>query len=151
MRGTEWHCPYCGSDLYAGYGTWPNSGPVYVQCISCERISEWPEVEDSQVDEDNDKEGYRLVMPFVTTTDNGGPHDPESYVCGWEMGRLDIALGTMRQLGFRAHYSQFHAANKPQAELLAMKHQMHMVATVYDENPEWMEAEFTCLPVEEGL
>lgn len=96
----------------------------------------------------DDEAQYEPVMRFVTTKDNGGPHDSESYVCGYEMGALDAALGVMRGLGFRTHLTQLHTANQPQADLLAMKHRVDVSFHVYDECPEWMEVEFALGAVE---
>lgn len=91
----------------------------------------------------NDEPGYALVMPFVTTTDQGGPHDAESYIAGFEMGRLDATLSVMRQLGFRSHWTQIHASNRAQADLLAMRYRLIVEFTEYENFPEWLEAEFT--------
>lgn len=60
-----------------------------------------------------------LVMPFVSVESKGGPHDDDSYVCGWEMGALDSEL---------AHREQpllervIHETNTGQADLVAMRY-----------------------------
>lgn len=63
--------------------------------------------------------GYDLVMPFVTVTSKGGPHDDAAYTAGWEMGHLDAVLEHASDLIVER---TIHAANAPQADLLAMKH-----------------------------
>lgn len=63
---------------------------------------------------------YSLVMPFVSCVSNGGPHDDESYVCGWECGALDRELGARNQP--YVWKGMVHRANLPQIELIAMKH-----------------------------
>lgn len=65
---------------------------------------------------------YEMFMPFVTAVSNGGVHDDRAYVAGFEMGRLDAELGMIRQLGLVPGPKVMHAENKPQADLLAMKH-----------------------------
>lgn len=40
---------------------------------------------------------YDLVMPFVTVTSAGGPHDDDAYVAGFEMGALDACLRRLRR------------------------------------------------------
>lgn len=67
---------------------------------------------------------YGLVMPFVVCTSKGGPYNDDAYVAGWEAGALDMALefaplrpGTIMRLP-----QAFHAANRPQIDLIAMKH-----------------------------
>lgn len=86
---------------------------------------------------------YEPFMRAVTTTDNGGPHDPASYGCGWEMGRLYAVLGTMRHLGILTHVTQIHTVNVPQADLYAMHFHLDAKFETYDEVPDWTEATFT--------
>lgn len=66
-----------------------------------------------------DENEYGLVMPFVTTASNGGPHDDESYTAGWEMGALDAYLFRVKP---DSHVATIHAANVQQADLIAMRH-----------------------------
>lgn len=62
---------------------------------------------------------HRLVMPFVTVTSKGGPHDDGSYVAGFEMGSLDIELRIGR--GWVAVLERtIQTVNRPQADLIAM-------------------------------
>ena len=59
-----------------------------------------------------------MIMPFVTVTSKGGPHDDESYACGWEMGALDALLG----FGHPSSVAQaIHSSNLAQADLIAMR------------------------------
>lgn len=82
--------------------------------------------------EPRDEPGYGLVMPFVSVTSKGGPHDDEAYVCGWEMGQLDARLQYERPLLLE---QTIHAANTAQADLVAMKH--GYAATVRQTDNEW--------------
>lgn len=67
---------------------------------------------------DDSSDELELVMPFVTVRSKGGPHDDESYSCGWEMGALDELL---EHRAPAVHTQLIHAANQPQADLIAMK------------------------------
>lgn len=70
---------------------------------------------------DGEEAPLELVMPFVTVTSVGGPHDDGSYVAGWTCGRLDARLGMFAHLGVPSHVEWFAAALVPQVELIAMK------------------------------
>jgi hypothetical protein len=73
-------------------------------------------------DEENETE-FGLVMPFVVCASQGGPYDDDSYVAGYEAGKLDaeLALGPPHVLAFWPPALSFHAENKPQLDLVAMK------------------------------
>lgn len=74
-----------------------------------------------------------LVMPFVTVTSKHGPHDDESYVAGWEMGKLDTVLGLMPDSPLPATYNlTVRSDNQPQVELIAMKHGYSAIVTESD-------------------
>lgn len=60
-----------------------------------------------------------LIYPFVSIASNGGPHDDESYVCGYEVGRIDAALSMLPQSVAVVRYL-IHEANIQQIDLLAM-------------------------------
>lgn len=59
-----------------------------------------------------------MVMPFVSVTSKGGPHDDESYVAGYEMGLLDACLSQ----GGKLVKCTVRTSNTRQADLLAMRH-----------------------------
>lgn len=66
---------------------------------------------------DDEESGYEIVMPFLPVQSNGGPHDDDAYVAGYEMGLLDAQLGgTVYDQG-RA----IHTENRDQADLIAMR------------------------------
>jgi len=70
------------------------------------------------MDDDEDGQGYDLVMPFLPVQSNGGPHSDDAYVAGYEMGLLDAQLG-------KSEFEQgrsIHAENREQADLIAMRH-----------------------------
>ncbi|WP_280320074.1 hypothetical protein [Nocardia wallacei] len=62
---------------------------------------------------------HRLVMPFVTVSSNGGPHDDDSYVAGFEMGHLDADLLAAAGVIARVE-GAIQTVNRPQADLIAM-------------------------------
>lgn len=70
-------------------------------------------------DHNGDNSGhYELLMPFVSVKSNGGPHDDDSFCAGYQMGLLDAELaGSVFDQG-RA----IAAANREQADLIAMRH-----------------------------
>jgi hypothetical protein len=70
-------------------------------------------------DEVNDLPRYGLVMPFVSVTSHGGPHDDASYSAGWEMGALDALLEHQKP---GIHALTIRDTNIEQADLIAMQH-----------------------------
>lgn len=62
---------------------------------------------------------YELLMPFVTVTSVGGPHDDAAYTAGFEMGRYDATLATSMD-GDRI--DTIRTENVPQADLIAMRY-----------------------------
>ncbi len=85
---------------------------------------------------------YGLVMPFVTCKTNGGIHDDDSYVAGYEMGKLDASLQVAAGIALSVKRT-IHAVNRPQADLLAMKTGWLARFEEIDGHPEWVRAEFT--------
>lgn len=77
-----------------------------------------------------EEQGYGLVMPFVTVTSKGGPHEDQAYVAGWEMGSLDARLEYERPSVLEM---PIQLANVAQADLLAMKHGYGYEITEYDD------------------
>jgi hypothetical protein len=67
---------------------------------------------------------YELVMPFVTVISKGGPHDDASYCAGWEMGKLDLNLATLKvhgEISYTLHFTLL-TENAAQIDLIAAKH-----------------------------
>lgn len=62
---------------------------------------------------------HRLVMPFVTVSSKGGPHDDAAYTAGFEMGHLDADLITAKGLVALIERT-IQTVNRPQADLIAM-------------------------------
>jgi hypothetical protein len=69
----------------------------------------------------DDGSGYELVMPFVAVASQGGKYDDESYVAGWEMGRLAAQLDLAKHMRLGLPHATIHPENVPQADLLAMR------------------------------
>lgn len=83
---------------------------------------------------------YGLMTPFVTCVTNGGPHDDTAYVAGYEMGSLDKELSMSAHLGVAVpiDYRLIHATNRPQADLIAMKHNYVAEFGDVDDFPDWL-------------
>lgn len=57
------------------------------------------------------------VLPFITTTDQGGPHDRDSYAAGWQMATLTAVLDITNPALLTM---DILTTNAPQAELICM-------------------------------
>lgn len=66
------------------------------------------------------EEQYELVMPLLPVASRGGPFDDVAYVCGFEMGLLDMQLGQGPTVCLPDR--PIHEQNREQADLLAMRH-----------------------------
>jgi hypothetical protein len=79
---------------------------------------------------------YEMVMPFVTVTSKGGPHDDNSYVAGYIMGTLDMTLKMASSLEavFKATIED---VNMPQVDLLAMRYGYKMTIEPVEDSPGW--------------
>lgn len=85
---------------------------------------------------------YGLVMPFVTVTSVGGPHDDTAYVAGFEMGALDVRLAQAAAARAVPRTTCIHTANMAQADLIAMKHGFTTTYTPIDGHPDWVYVDF---------
>lgn len=63
---------------------------------------------------------YELEMPFVTVRSKDGPHDDESYVAGFEMGRLYETLRSWNSASGIGYEAVILTDNVPQADLISM-------------------------------
>jgi hypothetical protein len=95
---------------------------------------------------DDEQAKYDLVMPFVTVTSNGGPHDDESYVAGWAMGKLAADLEPADNVGKpRAVIFMYHDVIRTdcvaQADRIAMKH--GYVASFTDLDDGWTDMQLS--------
>ena len=95
-----------------------------------------------------------IAMPFVTVASVGGPHDDESYTCGYEAAILDAELGLLEARAAGpltwAPQNAYHAANWPQLDLLAMGHGFAAKYEPFDD--QWGFITFTRLePVAAGV
>lgn len=77
-----------------------------------------------------------LVMPFVTVTSKGGPHDDASYGAGWEMGALDLRLQVAAALSLPLPQATVQRINLPQLDLIAMKNGTRMIVVDWDDLPQ---------------
>lgn len=79
---------------------------------------------------------YEMVMPFVTVTSKGGPHDDDSYVAGYIMGTLNSSLQTAATV--RASITAtIEEVNMPQAELIAMRNGYALTDESVEDFPGW--------------
>ena len=85
----------------------------------------------------NDETEYELALPFVSVVSKGGPHDDDSFVAGFEMGQLDVILGTPY---LQIHTTSIHTSNVKQADLIAMHYDFKMEAE--DEDDTWTTVTF---------
>lgn len=88
----------------------------------------------------DDEVEYELERPFVTVVSNGGPHDDESYVSGFQMGQLDVILGTP---WIQMHTFTFHTTSVKQADLIAMHFGFKMEIEQQDDT--WTTATFSLI------
>jgi hypothetical protein len=75
-------------------------------------------------DEPIEEAEFGLRMPFVVTSDNGGPFDASAYTAGWEMGALDARLDACVHHRLGPPTVVIRRENVPQAELVAMSYGM---------------------------
>ena len=97
-------------------------------------------------DDDDEPPAAELVMPFVTVTSKGGPHDDAAYCAGYEMGLLDALLGHAYTFGLVNR--TLLTDNRAQADLIAMRHGWR--STFTDLPDGWTGAEFVRVPGEKG-
>lgn len=86
---------------------------------------------------------HGLLMPFVSVTSRGGPHDDDSYVAGWEVGALHTHL-----LGAQPdqHEQNILRVNRDQADLVAMHSGYSAKFEDIPEMPTWLYATFELQP-----
>ena len=74
-------------------------------------------------DHDHD---WDLVMPFVVCTSQGGPYDDQSFVAGYQLGRLDRDLAVLAALDFASVSRMLYTDALGQADLIGMRHGYRM-------------------------
>lgn len=79
---------------------------------------------------------YEMVMPFVTVTSKGGPHDDDSYVAGYIMGTLDATLRVAATIN-ASFEATIEDPNMPQVDLLAMQHGYVTTIQPIEDSPGW--------------
>jgi hypothetical protein len=107
-------------------------------------------VSDDGLFRDEGEGTYSLVMPFLPVTSKGGPFDDQSYVAGYEMGRVDVLLSAAANLGLAPDtHLLINAENAAQVDLVAMRYGFH--CEIRDSTAEgWAEAHLTpIVPTEE--
>lgn len=93
---------------------------------------------------------FGLVMPFIVTTDNGGPYDPDAFVAGIYYGEAQ-AIARMLPLG--AIWQRYvPLALAPQLDLLAMHEGVQFRHTPWADDPDshWTLAEMQQVPFDDG-
>ena len=92
-------------------------------------------------DDDDPMPGYELVMPFVVCASNGGPYDDDSFVAGYELGRLDRDLAVHAALEYASLARTLRSASLDQADLIAMRHGYRM-RRGGEHDGEWTDVDF---------
>lgn len=83
--------------------------------------------------EGDDAPESAIAMPFVTVSSKGGPHDDQSYTCGYEMGYLDATLDALNQAAATVSWEvTIHSANLAQADLVGMQYGLTMELGTWD-------------------
>lgn len=86
---------------------------------------------------------FGLVMPFVTCTSNGGPHDDGTFVAGYECGQIDAELALAASIHAQPRERYVSTDSVPQVDLIAMRHGFHMTAEPWGKHPdEWTLVKF---------
>jgi hypothetical protein len=86
--------------------------------------------------------GYGLIMPFVVTTDAGGPFDSAAYVAGWECGAIDAFLSAAGKWGVEVN-RYVDSRIVPQLDLIAMRHGYTLSTEAWEgHEDEWTLATF---------
>lgn len=94
----------------------------------------------------DEEPALELVMPFLTVTSKGGPHEDEAYTAGWEMGSLDELLASIRPPLVER---PIRSDNAPQADLVAMKHGYSITLTEQGDGWHWMQLSRPVVPTGE--
>src|ERR1035438_7379635 len=98
------------------------------------------------VSTDHDAHEQELVMPFVTVTSKGGPHDDNSFVAGYRCGQIDAILPTLAQVGAEFQVMVTPAV-VPQLDLIAMRHGYQAIpGEDVPESGEWVSLRFILAP-----
>lgn len=71
---------------------------------------------------DDEDEGYELVMPFVACRSQGGDFDDDSFVAGYQAGKIDMALTIIVAAGGDEHCCTVDSRLARQLDLIALKH-----------------------------
>jgi hypothetical protein len=76
---------------------------------------------------------YGVVLPFITVASKGGPHDDDTYTCGWECGEINALLQYGKP---NEHTVTVHTINLGQLDLIAM-HQGYAMESRSSDFDEW--------------
>lgn len=71
-----------------------------------------------------DDPDYSMVMPFVVTTDNGGPYEPTAFVAGVYFGEASVLLPLLKFGALYRRYVPTPLAG--QLDLLCMADGLHI-------------------------
>lgn len=85
---------------------------------------------------EHDDNEMSLVMPFVVTTDNGGPFDSSAYVAGCEFGSINRMLDSLPPEVGEVRLV-VRTDNVPQFDLAAMHHEMTFAHEPWKADPSW--------------
>lgn len=80
---------------------------------------------------------YELVMPFVVCATQGGPYEDRSFVAGYELGCIAADPALVGSTG-----RHIRTESVPQADLIAMHHNLSCEVGDADESGEWTHVRF---------
>lgn len=80
---------------------------------------------------------YDLVIPFVACKSQGGPYDDQSFVAGYQAGRIDAALTSLKPVGGTELRATIRTDLTRQIDLIAMHHGFSMTLLPCEEAPGW--------------
>lgn len=70
--------------------------------------------------DDDGREDFGLLMPFVAASDNGGPFEVNAFTAGWEMGALWVRVAVAIASQCTPLRATIRRDNYDQADLIAM-------------------------------
>lgn len=83
-------------------------------------------------------EGMELAVPFIVCQSQGGPYEDESFVAGYQAGRIDMALAAAASVGAKSATYTVMTTLVKQLELIGMHRGFpNVTAEQPEEAPEW--------------
>lgn len=100
----------------------------------------------SDPEEKDPESEWGLVMPFVVCASKGGPYDDDSFVAGYEAGRLSVLLESLATCGGSGALFIVRTGLLPQYDLMAMRYGFILVSAPCPGADGWSAVTFTHQP-----